>query len=148
MKQIMIVAVWFGLVTGFTETFSLFLRKNVMGAVIHMSRHYVWMTPLAYLFLFIAFGFAVFLISMLWKRLASIQVYIFIFTFIGLMGLYYTWKRIALFAALLLSAGIAFQLSVFLGARSVTFYRFIKATTSWMLLFLGVIMVAMLGFYA
>ena len=71
----MVVAIWYGLVTGLLELGLVYARNHIVGfstlSALQISRHFPWMIPLANLVLFLAWGLVVVLLGRVWKRIGG-----------------------------------------------------------------------------
>ena len=71
----MVVAIWYGLVTGLLELGLVYVRNHIVGfstlSALQVSRHFPWMIPLANLVLFLAWGLVVVLLGRVWKRIGG-----------------------------------------------------------------------------
>ena len=72
-----IIAVWFGLLTGLLELGSIYTRSHVLGwsslSALQMSRHFHWMTPTANLAIFVGWGFVVGFLGRVWPSFGRRQ---------------------------------------------------------------------------
>ena len=67
---LLVLSVWCGLVSGFLEVGTVILRKRTVdpNQLYEMSRHFVWLIPLANLCLFVASGVILKLLLLAWPR--------------------------------------------------------------------------------
>jgi arylsulfatase A-like enzyme len=129
---LLLLAVWFGLVTGLAEVSIRAVQKFFLGQIIHLSPHVVWMAPLADLILFAITGVILYLGARCWPRLGSLYVSTFIFSFLGFLGPLLWAPRLHLYAALLLTTGLAVQTARFIASHSHGFLIVVRRTTGWM----------------
>jgi hypothetical protein len=145
--KILITAVFFGLSTGFGETLFHIITKIFQNKVLYMSQHFVWMLPLVETVEFIIFGLIIFCFSLLWPKIASVRLLVFVFSLLFMLTIHFVQQRLNIYAALVLFIGISYQLSRFLGSRGKTFLSFERKSVPWMLTFLLAIMAGMIGWY-
>ncbi|MGE0126705.1 MAG: sulfatase-like hydrolase/transferase [Blastocatellales bacterium] len=151
--RLLLVTVWFGLLTGLGEVsvkavqkFGLGLffdageavQKFGFGPVVHASKDIVWMAPLAGLLSFMAPGLAILLIARLWRRIDALRMIAFVLTFLGLLNIFYMYPRFHSYGAMALAAGVAWQFSRFVAPRSEAFQRLVYRTV-WLLI--GVVVI-------
>ena len=127
----LIIGVWFGLLTGLLEVFALSMLRLFKDKMIFVSKDFLWMAPLLYVFLFITLGLVLSFVARLWPRLASVRVVTFVFTFIGFLSLLLMPTWLHKLAALLLAAGLAMQISRFIARHPRGFYSLIESTMGW-----------------
>ena len=117
-KQILIVAAWFGLVTGLFEG-AIFLalqrlnRLTLYRSIVDVSVEIVWISVLFDLLLFSVVGLALAAMARLFPRLPIIQICIGLFSFMAFLdwvGLALT-GHIRVYAIFLLALGLAVQFS-------------------------------------
>jgi arylsulfatase A-like enzyme len=107
--NILYLAAWFALATGFGDVLMLGLRKFFFQQVINRGLDVIWMAPLAYVPLFVIPGLSLSLLSRWIPTLGSFTIYIFTFTVIAFFSVLLTFPEVHLIAAVLLSAGLAVQ---------------------------------------
>ena len=75
LPPLMVVAIWFGLVTGLLEVGLVYARSQFVDwstlGDLQISRHFPWMIPLANLVLFLAWGVVVVILGRVWKRIGG-----------------------------------------------------------------------------
>jgi hypothetical protein len=136
----LVIAAWFGLVTGFLEILYRIFNRITANTIINLSQHFYWMAPLAYLVLFLMVGLSILAIGLILPKITNIAVIIFSFTFISVMCIYYTSPKLYLVAILSLALGLSLQLSRHLSKRSCLFFRSVNHSLPWMIT--GVLAVA------
>jgi hypothetical protein len=146
--RVLMLAVWFGLITGFIEVSYQAFQKYVLGNIIDKTEHFLWMAPIVYLFIFLLFGLVIIFVGFLWPKILTIQIAAFVFLCLGMLSLYYVSPKIHIVAGVLLAIGLSFQISRFLGSRAALFYRLVTITLPWMAI--GVLSLAafMIGYLA
>jgi hypothetical protein len=115
--SILLVAAWFGLLTGFVEVGILARRKFIMGLIINRSWHAAWMIPLGDVLLFLVPGLILFLFYRRGMRPFNVQVAVFVFSLLSAFSVLLMFPTLHLVAALLLSVGLATQLSRMIARR-------------------------------
>jgi len=114
---LMLLAAWFGLVTGLGEVFI----QNIMGFLankqIDINQQSAWMTPVADLLIFTIIGLLLFLLARRLPKLISPRAVAFVFSFLGFLSLLFRISWLASYAALPLAAGLAVQVSRYIAAR-------------------------------
>ncbi len=130
--RLLLLAVWFALLTGFVEVLLLSVKKFFLHQMIFLSPHVVWMAPLGDVFLFTVPGLILFLGAWRWPRFVSLRIVIFIFAFLSFLGLLFMWSRMHHYAALLLAAGLAVQIVRLTTVHTHRFYSLVRCTTGWM----------------
>jgi arylsulfatase A-like enzyme len=129
MWSLLRTGIWFGLVTGLCEVAVLAVRKLVLGEIIQLSPHFVWMTPVAAVCFF---GSAALVLAALqWRlpRLVTMRAGILAFAFLAFLSLLFLLIRLHSVALLLLAAGLAWQTSRVLAARAAGLDRLTRVTT-------------------
>ncbi len=71
--DLLVLSAWCGLAAGLLEVGTRVLRRALIPyrGLYHMSRHFVWLTPLANLVLFLGVGLGLVLVARLWPRLGA-----------------------------------------------------------------------------
>ncbi|MCI0434908.1 MAG: sulfatase [Gemmatimonadetes bacterium] len=116
-RTLLLVAGWAGLFTGLGEVALHAGKKYVLGDVLRISEQFVWMAPVADFVLFLLAAVLLLAAGLLWPRLRGARPVLFVFTFLCLLAWVLLPWRISAWAGLLLSAGIAWQLSGVLARR-------------------------------
>jgi arylsulfatase A-like enzyme len=130
--KLLVIAVWFGLLTGLAEASLLTIARHFLNRYIsYVGRDFVWMAPLAELFFFAFAAVILLLPAFLWSRLIIPRVAIFIFAFLAFINILLIYQRLHLFAALVLAVGLATQTARFLAAHINRFYGLVRRTTVW-----------------
>jgi arylsulfatase A-like enzyme len=110
-REILLLAVWFGLVTGYAEL------SSVLGVTYVLDRflsfwgwHRLWMTPLADVLLFLLPGLVLAAFAWLQPRRASLRIIVTLFAFLGALSLaIYFDRKVHRAAILVFSAGFGVQ---------------------------------------
>ena len=130
--NLLLVAAWFGLATGFIEVSVLLLGKVFFHKLLLFGPRVVWMAPLADLIFFVMFGCLVVILQRLLK-IGPLPVIIFAFAFLSFLGLTLMFGWLQHYAALLLSAGLAVQSARIVRAHPAGFRSLVRRTTAAML---------------
>jgi hypothetical protein len=147
LKMIYVNGLWFALVFGFVESIYVFILGNFFSRVLHISPHYFWMIPLIDMLWSLVIGSLFCLLAFWLPKLPWIRIMAFVYTFLGLLTIYYVRPKIGLIAAMILFLGISFQVSLIIGQRTSTFYSMVRRTLPWMGLILLMVMVGAIGYY-
>src|SRR5262245_56935669 len=129
--ELLILVIWFGLLTGFSEVFLLGVKKFFLGQFIRFGLDVVWMAPLADALLFLLLGLVLWLIAARWPNLVSLRLVTGIFAFLGFLSLLFMYYPLAVYAKILLAAGLAIQASRFAEARADAFQRLARRSVGW-----------------
>jgi arylsulfatase A-like enzyme len=143
--SILIIGVWFGLVTGFVEVFILSYRMFILVQKISLSKNFPWMVPLGYTIIFLIPGIISYLITRIRSNFNPLRITIFIFSFLCFLSwITLLFSNLELIAILLLTIGLAFQMSRFVIDHPKILYWTIRRTilgltTIFILLGIGVL---------
>jgi arylsulfatase A-like enzyme len=149
--SIFLLAAWFGLATGFAEVFILYLRtvyplpyQTETDSFLLLSRHVIWMAPVADVIWFMTLGVGVLALTRIWPALGARRAATVSFCFLSVLSLLCMrlLPGMTLFVKALLSAGVALQATWFLGRRAAVFQRVVRRTLRWMTAAAGVAAVA------
>ncbi len=139
-SSFLIIAVWFGIVTGLVEAaeLSLFQRINWArwGMLVHVSREIYWVSPLVDLIFFLVVASLVFLFSRISKRIPALRVLVFLLSFLAAYDLLTVPDRLYRNACLLLAAGVGVSFSRWIGGRQAASVRFWKRTSPFAIILL------------
>ncbi len=119
-------AAWFALVTGLIEVALLAFRQHVLGEVLFLSRHYVWMTPAADLLIYSVPALALLALGRVWPRVVRRSLGIGVFAFLSALGLAFMFPQIHRAAMVLLALGIAVQVVRSTSAHAEGFARLVR----------------------
>lgn len=133
--RILLMAMGFALWTGLAEVAPVLLAPYV-GVVIRLSRHFVWMTPLAHILMFGAVAGLLLVAGRWWPRARSRSVVVNAFTGLMLLALGLHMERLHPAAALLLAVGVGAQAGR-MTRRAVRFPRMLAAFVVMGLLLVG-----------
>lgn len=143
--NLLIITVWFALLTGLIEVSILADKKFSFEQFIFLSPHVAWMAPLADLVIFSAASCCLVLIVLLRPGLISLRTTVFVFALLGFLSLLFMVSWLHRYAALALAIGLAVQTSRVVGPRSREFYRIVQRTSVWMVALVLALAVLMFG---
>lgn len=130
--NLLLVAAWFGLATGFIQVSVLLVGKVFFHKLLLMGPQVVWMAPLTDLIFFVFTGCILLVLQRLLK-IGPLPVIIFVFAFLSFLGLTLMFDWLQHYAALLLSAGLAVQTARIVRAHPAAFRSVVRRTTPAML---------------
>jgi len=133
--EILIMAAWFGLLTGLAEVAVKAVQKFGFGQIINAGVDVAWMAPLAGLTFFLIPGLAFVVAAPIGARLRARfdarRLAAFVLTFLGLLNLLLLIPRLQHYAVALLAAGGAVQVSRLISARAKSFRQLTRRTVGW-----------------
>jgi arylsulfatase A-like enzyme len=118
----------FGLLAGFGEVVCLGIQKFLLHQPVYFGPHVVWMSPLANLCLFTLIGL-IFGVA----GVTALHVQVRVMAFLCLLGWALAFEQLKFYAALLLAAGVAWQVGQFAAARAQGFQAIAERGARWML---------------
>jgi len=144
---ILILAIWFGLLTGLGEAVLLGIQKFRMGQVIRFGPNIVWMAPFADAVLFLIVGSIIILIGRLSGRLSKglNRLALGILAFLAFLSGFYMYYPLQTYAKVLLAAGLAVQTVRLVERWPVVFHSFVRRSVPWIAGFVIVVGVGMYG---
>ena len=105
-------ALWFGLASGLLEVLLLAVRKSVFGTILWMGRDAAWMIPVATTLFFLLLGAGLALGSRVLPGLLTLRFCLGVMVGVSCFGLLFMFApRLHKYAAMLLSIGLAVELS-------------------------------------
>ena len=129
--SLMLLSIWFGLVTGLLELGLVYARNHVVGwstlSALQISRHFPWMIPLANLVLFLGWGLVVVLLGRVWRRIGG-QPSVFLLSFPACLAPLLVFPGLYRIAYIALAAGFAAWVARWISAVPGRFCRLV--TTS------------------
>lgn len=131
LSKFLLVACWFGLLTGFGEVVALGIKKFLLDEFIFLGSAIVWMSPLANLLLFAVVGLFLWLLARRARNVVAERIGIFILAFLGFWSLILLFPWLHPYTALLLAAGLAVQTTLLITARCPRFYFLVRQSTGW-----------------
>lgn len=131
-RQCLLVAVWFGLVTGIVEVVHLVVRYYGFDIIPRQPAHVVWMAPVSHLLLALVLGAVFSIAAVVRSPLATVPAVVFGF---GLLmawsqSMFYPWLDSG--AALILSVAMAAVLVRAITLRERTFLCVVRRTLPWL----------------
>ncbi|HET6680628.1 MAG TPA: sulfatase [Gemmatimonadaceae bacterium] len=138
-RRVLLVGAWFALVTGLLEVVVLLVKRYGFGRMLHVSDHFVWMAPVAYLALFALPALALAALAWRWPRHVTLPRTAGAFAFLGALGLIFMFPRLYRIAMLLLAAGAGVQASRIVGGHEAGFIRLCRSSL------MGLVAVVMLN---
>ncbi len=139
---ILTVAAWTGLVTGTLEGVYWLFRQQVLGDMVFMHPHFLWMSPTAQLVAFLVLGGMLAVLPWITRSAdvvpfaATLLFFVaWLNTLLLLVGGLHFW------AWVLLAAGLAAATGKVLRKHADRFLRFARRTTGWLLLLLAIVAV-------
>jgi arylsulfatase A-like enzyme len=127
---VLLLAAFFGLLTGLIESPLLGVQKLLSARALYLGPRVIWMAPIADLLLFAATGLLLLLLSWRWNRWRSPRVILTVFCFLASLSWLLIFPRIRWYASVLLATGIAVQAGRFLATRLSPPYLFINRTSN------------------
>lgn len=126
-------AIWFGILTGYLELLNLGLKEHLLGRLLLLGCHTLWMAPLADGALFLALG-AMLVPLGIWRPTRRVErLAIFAFGFALSASLVLLYREIHNYAAAALSAGVGVQIVRLIAARVESFDGLVRRSLPWML---------------
>ena len=155
--ELLIRAVWFGLLTGFAEASLIAMQKFVLHRfepralrsfvflLQGFNPHVIWMAPVADLVLFMLAGLLLLVGALVWPKLISRRIATTVFAFLFFSSLLLMVRPIGRYAAFLLAAGLGVQ-----GARLICRWNllrlpFLWRTTKWMMVIVVALVMGVFG---
>lgn len=149
LASLLMIGLWFGIVAGLLEGFGLLLFQRInwarWGAIMHVSREILWISPLVDSILFLLVATAVFLVSRMIKSFPAFRALVFLLTFLSVYDFLTVPDRLYHIASLLLAAGVAVSFSRWIDQRETASLRFWKRSTPWALALLLLVLVGIRG---
>ncbi|MGH7659115.1 MAG: hypothetical protein ACREL6_12850, partial [Gemmatimonadales bacterium] len=124
-----VVALWCALAIGFTEVCILLVQQHVAGRFAWVAREFLWMTPLSYLFHLRWIIVVAVLLVTVWPRAPLHYIVVMPLLFVGAFAQLLGVQKLHLYAVVLISLGIAFQLARLAGAHEAGFWRLVRRST-------------------
>lgn len=135
-ETLVLVATWFGIFAGLTEGGGLLLFQRInwtqWGRLMHVSKEVLWISPLVDLSFFLIVSLLVWLISRLSQRIPSIQVLVFLLTFLTIYDWLALTNRLYHRACLIMALGVAVAFTRWIAKREASSVTFWKKSTPWL----------------
>ncbi|MCA9738852.1 MAG: sulfatase [Gemmatimonadota bacterium] len=116
-RTVLAILLLLGIATGFVEALVLWIKHEVFGQVVFVSRHVLWMAPVAYLLVFGALGLVLAVGAFLLPRLVRSPLAAFAGVAFGVGCLLLPVGQISRIAAAILAAGVGVQAARFARER-------------------------------
>jgi arylsulfatase A-like enzyme len=144
-SQLLRLVLWFGLLTGLSETAMRGSAKAILAKVIYFDPAIVWMAPVADTFLF-SIGILILLLFglALRRRAISARGALFTLAFLSSLSLLLLIPKLHLLAKVAIAIGLAVQTARFVGSHSASFLSLVRSTTLYLV---GIILVMTLILY-
>lgn len=128
-----VAAFFFGLVFGFLDVASRMVRQLLTAEPLRpvVGPYFIWMAPLSYLLIFAVVAAVLFALARLWPRMGAVQPVTFVFAFLGFSSLALQLIWIERYAAFMLAAGLAYQVSRLAAQHQGSFRGLIACATGW-----------------
>lgn len=133
--SLVVMAVWFGIVSGFSEAVLLGIAKVGLGRFLFLGLHVAWMAPAFYALVLVPVALLLWLLSRLMPRANWLRIALGLFAFIGLFGSLLLFTRLWRPATAVLALGMAVALSARLSASA----RFLVVVRRTVLPFVGLV---------
>ena len=155
--QLLLMGVWFGLLTGFAEVSLVAAQKfllrrfepQALRSFVFLLQgfnpHVVWMTPVADLLLFSLVGLVLVIGAQAWPKLMSPRIATTVFAFLAFSSLLLMVRPIGRYAAFLVAAGLGVQSARLLVRGNLFRSPFLWRTTKWMLALVTVLVIVVFG---
>ena len=135
-ETLVLVATWFGIFAGLTEGGGLLFFQRInwtqWGRLMHVSKEVLWISPLVDLSFFLIVSLLVWLISRLSQRIPSIQVLVFLLTFLTIYDWLALTNRLYHRACLIMALGVAVAFTRWIAKREKSSVTFWKKSTPWL----------------
>ncbi len=129
-----LLAIWFGLVTGLLEAVFQIVKNMTMHTVEVpnlTSIDVIWMAPLTDAILFAGLGLIVAYVVWVWPELVPFPIAVFVFAFLGFLALLILLPGLNLLPELLLATGLATQFARLATFRASRFEAIVRWTGGW-----------------
>jgi arylsulfatase A-like enzyme len=117
------------------ELLSLPLRRIILGEFLFVGQNVWWTVPLVDVLLFLGLGVGLAVTAWIWPRVAWWKAGLWIFGFLSVVGVLYSFSGIHRAAVGLLGAGVASQVVRLAGRKRGAFEAMVSRTLPWLLLF-------------
>jgi arylsulfatase A-like enzyme len=127
--EVLLIAAWFGLVTGIGAVGLVAIKKFVLDRVTLIPPQVVWVSPVTFLLLALALGAVLLALARLFPRRVTLRVIVFVLAAAGCAcGLLIWGKELHDVSVLVLSAGIAIQFAQLAHLKPHLFRRIVRTT--------------------
>ncbi|MGH7551526.1 MAG: sulfatase-like hydrolase/transferase, partial [Longimicrobiales bacterium] len=130
-ERVVVLALWFGLATGLVEVVLVAIRKFALHRLVRLSPHVVWMAPAADIALFIVAALLLIAVGRFRPRLLALRPASTVFAALSFFTISLHYGPIAMYARIILAAGLGVQAGYFIGKYPDRFTRFLTWTVGW-----------------
>ncbi len=141
--RLLIVGLWFGLLTGFAEVLAMALKLYVVGEFLTLSPHAVWMAPVVDAILFVGITATLLLVRSLLPRFGAAEI-AGVLVFAGMVAVLLPFRGLHIAASLLIAAGVGVQAARLVRGRETGLTRIAARGASGLLVVTLVLAVTML----
>ena len=124
--ELLMLAAWFGLLAGLSETAIMAFRKFVLHQFTLHNLDLLWMAPVAAVVMFLGLGVALAIGARLWPRLVTWRLAVGIFAFLAVLAAILELNLLNRGATIILGLGIGVQLGRLIGPRREGITRFAR----------------------
>jgi arylsulfatase A-like enzyme len=140
--QFLVLAVWFGLLTGAAQAALLSIKKHYLGQIVRASTDVVWMAPLADVAFALVPAVLFALVAWRWPSRRLLHGAIAVFAFLSFLSVLLLFRQLELYAQALIAAGLAVQTARLIVPRAEGFYRVVRKSLP---LVAALVLIAALG---
>lgn len=133
-RQLLVMALWFGAISGLLQLLELAYQKWVSGTFVHRGQHVIWMAPLAESILLVVPAAMLFLLGTRWQRLANPGAAAGTYAFVAAISCLLLPGWFSSWSLLLLAMGIALQVARWVNAHPASFHVLVRRTLAPMVL--------------
>ena len=143
--RVLLIGLWFGLLTGFLEDALLAIRSYGLGHLVHVSWQFPWMVPVANGMIFLVPALLLTITDLLFPKLVPFRLILFVFLGMTAAAFLFLFTGVSTYTLAILAVGLGFQLSRVLGRQRSGLERLVLRTTPWMLGTVALLAVGMIG---
>lgn len=138
-SQTLILAAWFGMLTGLGELILLGIKKFMMNQFILLGPQVIWMNPLADIGIFLLMTLPLVIIN--WRKpgVVSLRTILILLSFLTFLSFTLMYTPLHRMAVVVLSLGLAVQTSRIIGKFAGSFLRLVNQSFGWMVAGLGLV---------
>ncbi len=140
---ILLVALWFAVMTGFTESAILLGRKYILGRYLFWGPDTVWLRPLAYTLLFSGPAIGLALVATAWPKARSRRLVVFVLALLSFGSLVVGVRGLYPLAKALVALGLAVQTARMVEARPDGFTRLVRRSVIALVMTIALLAAAM-----
>jgi hypothetical protein len=138
------IAVWFALLSGFLEVARLAVARYALGAYVHRSLQVVWLAPMSHLLFFAVPALALLAFILFRRNGLALKVPMFVFSLLASLALLLGVPRLSGIAIALIAVGMATQLARIASRHAERSLRLVRATSYVLLVILALTIAASL----